>query len=109
MLSSDQDQLTDKWMYWLEDYRSDSGYLQGNMPSPIEGMFVAEVAIGDRVVEGQRLGYVIDPIQNHSYEVHAPRTGLVLLLRCRIYVKKGDALGAIVEAIPQEKTVVHGS
>lgn len=107
ILSTDH-KPTDDWVVWLEDYRTNSGYLQDKMPSPGDGVFVAEVSTGDWVIAGQRFGYILDPIQNHKYDIYVKNPGLVFLLRTMIDVKKGDALGGIMEAKNQEKRIIHG-
>lgn len=42
------------------------------------GMLVAEVALGQRVERGDRLGVVVDPLRNLEREVLAPVTGRVI-------------------------------
>ncbi|MVM38743.1 succinylglutamate desuccinylase [Spirosoma sp. HMF3257] len=39
-------------VFWVEDYRDHSGYLQAMMPSPIDGIFVGEVSPGGFVKQG---------------------------------------------------------
>lgn len=94
-------------LFWVEDPRPDSGYLQGKMPSPANGIFVAEVKLGDRVEKGQRWGKVIDPIVGESVDVIADIAGLAFLQRVLVKVKKGDALGGILPIEKPGKIVIH--
>lgn len=96
-----------KWQYWLEDYRQDSGHLQAKMPAPEAGIFVADVSVGDWVAKGQRFGYIVNPRNGQSNEVFAGESGLVFLLSSRVLVEKGDALGGIMEVIPNEKIIIE--
>ncbi|WP_225865511.1 succinylglutamate desuccinylase/aspartoacylase family protein [Dyadobacter aurulentus] len=82
--------------YWVEDPRFNSGYLQGMMPAPADGIFQAEVAIGDQVVAGQCWGKIHDPVTGDSIKVLADVDGLAFLLRNLVKVKTGDALGGIL-------------
>lgn len=82
--------------YWIEDYRQDSGYLQGKMPSPVDGIFVAEVKIGDIIKAGELFGKVIESLSGKQVDLYADIDGLVFLLRTIVKVKQGDALGGIM-------------
>jgi predicted deacylase len=94
-------------LFWVEDPRPDSGYLQGKMPAPADGIFVAEVKLGDQVEKGQRWGKIIDPISGESVEVIADIAGLAFLQRVLVKVKKGDALGGILPIQQPGKIVIH--
>ncbi|MCE6988570.1 succinylglutamate desuccinylase/aspartoacylase family protein [Dyadobacter sp. CY323] len=82
--------------YWVEDSRINSGYLQGMMPSPADGIFQAEVKVGDQVVAGQCWGTIHDPLTGDSTKVMADVDGLAFLMRNLVKVKVGDALGGIL-------------
>lgn len=82
--------------YWVEDSRADSGYLQGMMPSPAEGIFQAEVALGDQIVAGQCWGTIYDPVTGLATKVLADIDGLAFLMRNLVKVKIGEALGGIL-------------
>jgi predicted deacylase len=92
--------------FWIEDNRPDSGYLQGKMPSPAEGIFVAEVEVGYQIKKGQLFGKVIES-SGQSTEVYADISGLVFLLRTMVKVKCGDALGGIMPIESINKKVVY--
>ncbi|WP_229738581.1 succinylglutamate desuccinylase/aspartoacylase family protein [Parapedobacter pyrenivorans] len=92
-----------QWKYWLEDYRTDSGYLQSRMPAPVSGMFVPDVAVGDWALAGQRFGCIIDPYTRSKHELFVEEAGLVFLLQQRVSVQKGDALGGIMNVTLNEK------
>jgi predicted deacylase len=91
------------WKYWLEDYRTDSGYLQSRMPAPVSGMFVADVAVGDWVAAGQRFGCIIDPYTGSKHELVVEEAGLVFLLQQQVLVQKGNALGGMMNVTLNKK------
>ena len=93
--------------YWLEDHRPDSGYLQTMMPSPIDGIFSAQVDVGDFIDQDHLLGRVTDPLKNQTIDIKAPQDGMVFLLRTLVGVKKGDALGGILPVKILNKKVVN--
>ncbi len=96
MIKSPMKDIPSKDIFWLEDHRQNSGYLQGQMPSPTEGIFIPEVKIGDQIKKGQLFGKVIDPLSDKPMDVYADKNGLVFLLRTMVKVKSGDALGGII-------------
>jgi predicted deacylase len=93
--------------FWVEDYRPDSGYLQGKMPSPADGIFTAAVKLGDFVEKGQRWGSIVDPVSGETVEVITDMVGLAFLQRVLVKVKKGDALGGILPIEKPGKIVIH--
>ena len=94
--------------FWVEDGRADSGYLQGKMPSPADGIFVAEVNVGEMVSKGQLWGRVVDPLAGASVDVFADISGAAFLQRVLVKVKKGDALGGILPIEKPGKIVIYG-
>ena len=93
--------------YWIEDYRQDSGYLQGKMPSPVDGIFVANVKIGHMIKSGEVFGKVIESISGKQIDLYADIDGLVFLLRTMVKVKPGDALGGIMQIGSLNEKVVY--
>ena len=55
------------------------------------GMLFSEVRLGDRVRQGQRLGKVIDPVQNAEHEVSSPFRGRVIGMALNQVVLPGFA------------------
>lgn len=92
--------------YWVEDHRTDSGFLQGKMPSPAAGIFVADVKTGDIVTKGQRWGTITDPLTGLTTPVETDVAGLVFLLRTMVKVKEGDALGGVLPILQPGKIVL---
>ncbi|MEO6136547.1 MAG: succinylglutamate desuccinylase/aspartoacylase family protein [Ginsengibacter sp.] len=92
--------------YWLEDATPDSGHLQTKMPSPIAGVFVSDVKIGDIVNKGQSFGKILNPQSGESTAVYAGIDGLVILLRILVKVNKGDTLGHIVPIYEQGMKII---
>ncbi|WP_414618126.1 succinylglutamate desuccinylase/aspartoacylase family protein [Dyadobacter sp. 32] len=94
--------------FWVEDSRPDSGFLQGKMPSPADGIFVAEVTLGEQVRAGQRWGKIINPLTGDSVEVVADISGIAFLQRVLVKVNKGDALGGILPIEKPGKIEIYG-
>ncbi|MBN8822349.1 MULTISPECIES: succinylglutamate desuccinylase/aspartoacylase family protein [unclassified Spirosoma] len=92
---------------WVEDYRDNSGYLQAMMPSPIDGIFVGEVILGQYVKQGDRWGRVIDVINGAEVEVFCDKDGMAFLRRELVNVKQGDALGGILPISKPGKIVLY--
>lgn len=80
----------------IEDPRDQSGHLQIQHPAPISGRFQARVRLGQHVVEGQRLGTIVDASGHTLVTIRAHETGLVLMLRMVAEVAEGDALAAVL-------------
>lgn len=59
--------------------------------SPMGGMLFSSVKLGDRVKQGQLLGKVIDPVDNHEYPMEAPYAGRVLGMALNQIVMPGFA------------------
>ncbi|GLU52833.1 succinylglutamate desuccinylase [Dyadobacter frigoris] len=95
--------------YWVEDHRMESGYLQGKMPSPADGIFISEIKLGEIVKKGQRWGKIVDPMNGHSVDVYADISGLAFLERVLLKVKKGDTLGGILPIEKPGLKVVWGN
>lgn len=93
--------------YRMEDHRQDSGYLQGKMPSPVDGIFVAQVKIGDKIIAGELFGRVIESQTGKQVDLYADIDGLVFLLRTMVKVKLGDALGGIMPVGPLNERVIY--
>lgn len=92
--------------FWVEDARPDSGYFQGKMPSPTEGIFIAEVRPGEFIKKGNLFGVITDPYTGKYTSIYADIDGLVLSVRVSVGVHKGDALGAILPILKHGKVVV---
>ena len=92
--------------FWVEDSRPDSGYFQGKMPAPCEGIFVCEQKPGDPIKKGVLFGKIIDPFTGKSTAILADMDGIVLSVRISVHVKKGDALGSILPIVEPGKVVI---
>ncbi len=88
--------VQERYSYWVEDERPDSGHLQIKMPAPADGIFTAVVKTGDYIRKGQLFGEIVDPLSQTTYNVFAEEDGLVFLLRTSVYAKVGEALGGIL-------------
>ncbi|MDQ6481007.1 M14 family metallopeptidase [Dyadobacter sp. LHD-138] len=107
MIDNQPDTLPLKGRYWLEDHRLDSGFLQGKMPSPTDGIFEKDVSIGDVVLRGQKWGSVINPVSGDYTPVYADMDGLAFLIRNIVKVNQGDSLGGILPVQQIAKTVIY--
>jgi predicted deacylase len=76
-----------------------TGYLQINYPSPLEGLFEPLVAPGDGIRKGTTLGRVFDPRSDTVELITAQDTGLVVMLRADPRVRVKDALATIIPGI----------
>jgi predicted deacylase len=92
----DGERPADAVRYFVEDDRDRSGHLQSKCPSPAAGFFHPEVALGDVVRAGQRIGRIESPLGDDSLPIAAYTTGTVLLLRTFPSVKVGDPLIVIL-------------
>jgi predicted deacylase len=77
------------------------------MPSPVDGIFVADVKIGDMIKAGEAFGKVIESFSGKQVGLFADIDGLVFLLRTMVKVKQGDALGGIMPIGNLNERVVY--
>ncbi len=98
MLEMVEKDFTDKTenRYWVEDHTREVGYLQDKMQSPADGHFVADIIVGQIISKGDVWGRVIDLTSGSEEIVKGNAQGLVLFVRTKSRVKKGDALGNIL-------------
>lgn len=106
MIDGGTNTLPQDTRFWVEDARPDSGYFQGKMPAPIEGIFIAEVKPGDFIREGDHFGVIADTYMGSHTPVYADISGLVLSVRVSVRVRAGDALGAILPISGPGKVVI---
>ena len=92
--------------FWVEDPRPDSGYFQGKMPAPFDGIFVCEKTPGDPIKNGELFGKIIEPFTGNSTTILADVEGMVLSVRISVHVKKGDALGSILPIVEAGKVII---
>jgi predicted deacylase len=95
----DRAPVTSNVRFVVEDPRSGSGHMQRCYPAPANGFFEAAIELGQPVVAGQCLGYVVDPLGDARMEVQAAETGHVLALRTFSAVRQGDSLAVILETV----------
>jgi predicted deacylase len=79
-----------------------SGFLQINYPSPIEGIFEPAVSPGDVIHEGAPIGRAFDPQTDKSVSIPAKESGLVVMLRADARVHREDALATIIPGIGEK-------
>jgi predicted deacylase len=84
-----------RWV--VEDPRPNSGHMQRCYPAPAAGCFEAAVHLGQHVIPGQLIGFVVDPLGNAHHEVFANEDGLILVLRTFPSVQQGDSLAVILD------------
>ena len=81
----------------IEDPRKDSGFLQIQHPSPLEGFFQPAVTLGHRVRPGDVLGSVSDPLGPAVVPIRSDRSGFVLVLRAWARVSAGESVAVVME------------
>jgi predicted deacylase len=82
----------------VEDPRENSGHLQINYPSPLDGIFEPAAIPGQWMEKGESIGRVTDPLTGHAVDIPAEQSGLLVMLRAAPRVPKNEALAAIVAA-----------
>lgn len=93
--------------FWVEDSRPDSGYFQGKMPAPSDGIFVCEKSPGAPINNGELFGKITDPFTGNVTTILADMEGIVLSVRAAVHVKKGDALGVILPIVEPGRVVIN--
>jgi predicted deacylase len=96
MLDGDVRQWTPK--LFAEDPRSQSGHLQVQNAATIDGLFKADVRLGDVVARDGVLGNLQSPITGEIALVRAATGGTIVMLRQIAAVRVGDALAAVIES-----------
>ena len=106
MIAGDAKNIPAEERFWVEDARPDSGYFQGKMPSPAEGIFIAGVKPGDFIKKGDTFGIIADPYTGRHTTIYADIDGLILSVRVSVRVHTGDALGAILPVLKPGKVII---
>jgi predicted deacylase len=81
----------------VEDSRPESGHLQVCYPSPITGLFEANVQLMQEVHAGDLIGRVIDPIGTELHEIFVKQGGMVICLAAFARVIRGNSLAVVME------------
>lgn len=79
----------------IEDSRDQSGVLQVQHPSPVDGYFNPIAPLGKRTKIDDEIGFVEDERGGRRIPVRAAESGVLVMLREWRYVVAGDALAAI--------------
>ncbi len=74
---------------------ADEAHLQMHHPSPLEGIFIPEVSIGDVVEKGDKIGTVRSLSGDSCVSVVAERGGALVCLCWQRSVIKGHTLAAV--------------
>lgn len=96
MISGNPETIAEEERYWLEDKRPGSGYFDGKMGSPADGIFISEVEVGEIVNKGSRFGKIIDPYNGKEDVVYVETDGLVVSLLVAVRVYEGAPLGHVI-------------
>lgn len=75
----------------------------------VEGLFLADVALLDRVERGQPLGTVVDTRARPLQRIHAPESGHVVTLRRVAHVHPGTPVAGIADVRPVQLGVPSDS
>ncbi|MFK5924505.1 MAG: succinylglutamate desuccinylase/aspartoacylase family protein [Verrucomicrobiota bacterium] len=81
----------------VEDGHPSSGHMQICNPSPIKGLFINSVQLGQNIACGDLLGKVIDPLTGAEHEIRSKQSGAIIVIRSYPQVDEGDALAVILE------------
>lgn len=81
----------------VEDTRVGSGHMQRCHPAPADGYFEPAIRLGEFVLSGQTLGYLVDALGSERRPIAAAEEGLVIVLRTFPAVKAGESLAVIME------------
>lgn len=65
---------------------------QAYVSVPVQGIFVSEMAAGDRIVKGAEVGYITDVFGRKKLPVYAPESGIILYKIGTPPVNKGETL-----------------
>ncbi len=80
----------------VEDPTPESGHLQVQNVTPVDGLFRAAVDLNDRVSEGDLLGTVTDLFGQVLFECRTEKGGTVILVRHLARVQAGDSLAVVI-------------
>ena len=86
--------------FYCDDPQSGSGHLQICQPAPADGIFIAEVRLGDVVRAGQTIGRIVDLMSGEDQMVMADRDGIVLALYAQAQIVRGTVTCVIVNFQP---------
>jgi predicted deacylase len=95
----DREQPPSRVEHLVEDPRESSGHLQICNPSPCDGLFLPVVKLGEKVSQGMQLGSVTDLTGHQKQRIVSEQDGVVIVLRTRPNVKKGDSLVVVMEDV----------
>ncbi len=79
----------------VEDDEEESGHMQVCHPATMDGLFAAEVNLGDPIKKGDVLGRIVDFTGESGCDVSASKSGRVIVLRTFPRVRVGDSCGVI--------------
>ena len=92
--------------YVVEDYRKESGHLQIMYPSPLDGVFISHIQLGEIVNKGQKIGTVQSLESKVEKEIYASEDGLLFLIRRKTSVKQGEATAGILPITNPGKMII---
>ncbi len=90
----------------IEDPSPQSGHLQINYPSPLNGTFEPAATLSQCIEPGEVIGRITDPNTGASAAIRAEKAGLLVMLRAMPRVQVGDALATIV---PRQSPATGGT
>lgn len=92
----DQPQATSSIEWLVEDPRDQSGFMQMQHPSPVDGFFEPLVSIGEHCEQGQPIGRITDACGSVLATIQASERGLLLFQRAIPGVKAGESTGGLL-------------
>ncbi|HYT90658.1 MAG TPA: M14 family metallopeptidase [Gemmataceae bacterium] len=88
---------TEEPQWFVEDDRTQAGFLQIQNRAPVGGFFTPEVDVLTAVMRKQRLGTICDALGRVRHVVEAPHEGLVVFLRTFPRVLAGDPVCTVLQ------------
>ena len=89
--------------HFVEDSRTQSGFMQIQNPAPLSGYFDSAVELGQHIQSGDLIGAICDPLGEETVKVFAHQSGIVLMLKTFPYVEKDEGLAVILEIDENER------
>lgn len=89
--------MADATQFLAEDPLPNSGHLQICHPAPADGLFVATVEVGDKLLQGNPIGFFTDDVDYRRTRVQAESSGRVVAIRSLPRVSAGEGLAVIAQ------------
>lgn len=96
-----EEESTEVTPEFIEDTRPNSGHMQICHPAPATGFCKATVELGQTVKEGDLIAQITTAGTLETHEIHANRSGKIIVLRDYPRINEDDAFAVIAEPYPK--------